>query len=265
MDMRKGDEINVVVIEKETISAIPLLHIYRKDLQKVKCPLVIFIHGFTSFKEKNLPFAYMLAEKGVRVILPDALYHGEREESLSTTDLNIRFSSIIVNEINEIKLIKEHFEERNLIDRGRIGIGGTSMGGITTLAALTRFDWIKAAASLMGSPSLHTLLKHQVESMRESGYVLPISNEQLNEELDRVSIYDLWSQSEKLNLRPLFFWHGKQDPVVPFEPTYQFYQQVVPTYAKTPDRLEFVADEQAGHTVSNEGLKRAVKWFSDHL
>lgn len=255
----------MVIIEKENISTISLLHIYKNDLQQNKAPLVIFVHGFTSFKEMNLSFAYLLAEKGVRVVLPDALYHGERGENLSKTDLNIRFSSIVVHEINELALIKEHFEQRNLIDNGRIGVGGTSMGGITTLAALTQYEWIKAAVSLMGSPSLHNLLKRQVESMRTSGFLLPISDKELNKELDRLYAYDLWEQPEKLNMRPLFFWHGKRDPVVPFDPTYQFYQRIIPSYAEAPNRLEFFADEQAEHKVSSEGLKRAAQWFTHHL
>ncbi|ALC80707.1 MULTISPECIES: alpha/beta fold hydrolase [Bacillus] len=255
----------MVTIEKENISTISLLHIYRNDLRQNKAPLVIFVHGFTSFKEMNLSLAYMLAEKGVRVVLPDALYHGERGENLSKNELNLRFPSIVVNEIKELEMIKEHFEQRDLIDSGKIGVGGTSMGGITTLAALTQYKWIKAAVSLMGSPSLHSFLKLQVESMRASGFLLPIPDTELNHELEQLIAYDLWEQPEKLNLRPLFFWHGKRDPYVPFEPTYQFYQQVVPFYADTPKRLEFIADDQAEHKVSSEGLKRAVEWFACHL
>src|SRR5699024_2084919 len=38
-------------------------------------------------------------------------------------------------------------------DSDRIGVSGLSMGGITTNAALTQYDWIKSAAVLMGTPS----------------------------------------------------------------------------------------------------------------
>ena len=46
----------------------------------------------------------------------------------------------------------EYFEKEQLIDSERIGLVGTSMGGIVTLGSLTRYSWIKAAVSLMGMP-----------------------------------------------------------------------------------------------------------------
>lgn len=77
--------------------------------------------------------------------------------------------------------------------------------------------------------------------------------------------FDLSLQPEKLNTRPLLFWHGKLDSVVPFAPARRFYESVMPQYEKRPDLLQFIADERAGHKVSREGLLRTVEWFDTHL
>ncbi|MFT8323393.1 MAG: dienelactone hydrolase family protein, partial [Bacillus sp. (in: firmicutes)] len=142
----------MVLIEKLFINEIPLLHIVKKENYDQKLPFIQFIHGFTSAKEHNLHFAYNLAEKGFRVVLPDCLYHGEREEGYVKMDLNIRFWEIVLKTIDEINIIKENFEEKGFIDINRIGLVGTSMGGIVTLGALRKYQWIHAAVSLMGMP-----------------------------------------------------------------------------------------------------------------
>lgn len=129
------------------------MHIVKEEKKEKALPLVFFIHGFTSAKEHNLHFAYLLAEKGMRVILPEALYHGERNEQLTQEELAPRFWEIVTNEIKELEVLKNHFERENMIEKGRIGAAGTSMGGIVTLGALTQYEWITTAVSLMGSPA----------------------------------------------------------------------------------------------------------------
>lgn len=73
----------MVIIQSEKIADIPVLHVVKEGKRQEKLPLIIFVHGFTSAKEHNLHFGYLLAEAGYRVVLPDALYHGEREQQLT--------------------------------------------------------------------------------------------------------------------------------------------------------------------------------------
>ncbi|KKI93596.1 esterase [Bacillus sp. SA1-12] len=255
----------MVIIEKINVADIPLLHIVN-DLDKdKKTPFVIFVHGFTSAKENNLHYAYYLAEKGVRVVLPEAMYHGERSKQHDTKELSIRFWKIVLNEINEINLLKEHFEERGLIDNQRIGVAGTSMGGIVTLGALTQYNWIKAAVSLMGSPCYTFLLKDQLSTLEKNGVELPLSKEEIAEQLSLLEPYDLSLHKDKLKNRPLLFWHGERDHVVPFAPTFQFYKELIPMYEETPEKLNFIADPLADHKVSREGVSALVEWFDRYL
>ncbi|WP_226670561.1 esterase [Metabacillus litoralis] len=255
----------MVIVEKMHIADIPLLHIVNQSDKDHKTPMVLFIHGFTSAKENNLHYAYYLAEKGIRVILPEALYHGERSKQYDTNELGMQFWKIVLNEIEELHTLKQYFEQKQLIDSNRIGVAGTSMGGITTLGALTKYDWITAAVSLMGSPCYSTLLKGQLSSLQQSGVKIPLTSEQIEEQLKLLERYDLSLQREKLNNRPLLFWHGERDDVVPFAPTYQFYKEIVPMYEKEPNKLKFIADPLADHKVSREGVLALVDWFVKYL
>jgi len=90
----------MVIIQNEKIAGIPVLHVVKAEKQQEKLPLIMFVHGFTSAKEHNLHFGYLLAEAGYRVVLPDAIYHGEREQSLTNEKLQLAFWNIVVQTIH---------------------------------------------------------------------------------------------------------------------------------------------------------------------
>lgn len=85
---------------------------------------------------------------------------------MAVEELAGHFWDIVLNEIEEIGVLKNHFEKVGLVDGGRIGLAGTSMGGITTLGALTAYDWIKAGVSLMGSPNYVELFQQQIDHIQ---------------------------------------------------------------------------------------------------
>lgn len=255
----------MILVENKQINGIPVLHLAQKEYYQDPLPFVIFEHGFTSAKEHNLHYAYLLAEKGMRVVLPEAVYHGERSANLSTEQLAFRFWEIVLQSIDELDIIRQSFEDQQLIDRERIGLVGTSMGGMVTLGSMTKYHWIKAAASLMGMPSYEKYALWQIESLKKNGIGLPLKQDEINHLLDKINSFDLSKKPERLNGRPLLFWHGKQDPIVPFNYTYEFYEEIKPYYQDTPGKLQFIVDEKSGHKVSREGLLQTVEWFEKHL
>jgi fermentation-respiration switch protein FrsA (DUF1100 family) len=255
----------VIIVEKSLLKNYPHLHIVNKSEQQRKLPFIIFNHGFTSAKEHNLHYAYLLAEKGFRVILPEAIYHGERGQGLTEKNLYSHFWEIVIKTIHELNDYKEYYVNEGLADQEQIGLAGTSMGGIVTLGALTKYKWIKAAVSLMGMPAYEEYLHWQLEQMKSLGITLSFTEEQIEEQLSFIRPYDLSLQPEKLENRPLLFWHGQKDPIVPFHLTYQFYQSIKDNYEKKPPNIHFISDAQADHKVSREGLKATVEWFEKHL
>jgi uncharacterized protein len=255
----------VIIVEKNLLKNNPHLHIVNKSEQQKKLPFIIFNHGFTSAKEHNLHYAYLLAEKGFRVILPEAIYHGERGQGIEEKNLYSHFWEIVIKTIHELNDYKEYYVNEGLADEEQIGLAGTSMGGIVTLGALTKYKWVKAAVSLMGMPAYEEYLHWQLEQMKSIGISLSFTDEQIEEQLSFIRPFDLSLQPERLENRPLLFWHGQKDPIVPFHLTYQFYQSIKDNYEKTPANLHFISDAQADHKVSREGLKATVEWFEKHL
>ncbi|TMU88100.1 esterase [Bacillus sp. BHET2] len=255
----------MILVDKSTIQTIPFLHLVKEENIDKKVPLCFFIHGFTSAKEHNLHYAYYLAEKGFRVILPDALEHGERSTGKSEHQLGEVFWKIVLHTIHELPILKEHFEEKGLVVPNGIGVAGTSMGGIITLGALTQYQWISSAVSLMGNPTYVKFAQAQLEQVEALGYDISFSKEEIKSMLYELSHYDLSLQPEKLAGRPLMFWHGKRDKVVPFNLTREFYESILPYYEEHKDKLLFIEDEKADHKVSRDAVLGLVEWFEKHL
>ncbi|PLR78862.1 esterase [Bacillus sp. V3-13] len=255
----------MVIVENLRIGSIPALHLVQQEESTKKLPFVIFVHGFTSAKENNLHYGYLLAQKGFRVVLPETIHHGERAQESGETNLNFRFWDIVLNTIEELNTIKEYYERQNYIDVERIGLAGTSMGAIITLGALTKYSWIKAAVSLMGMPYYEKFALAQLDEMKKRGIRFPFSQDEIDNLFSQLREYDLSVQPEKLEQRPLLFWHGQKDPVVPYKPAYNFYQSIKPAYQNAQERLKFISDEKAEHKVSMEGITNTVKWFEAYL
>jgi len=252
----------MVTFRKEMIGAIPLLHVVEEKKLNSKLPLVIFIHGFESIKERNVQYAYMLADKGYRVVLPDALYHGERTDGEISS---VNFWKVTLTTLHELSLIKDEFVKRGLVEGNRIGVAGTSMGAIVTLGAMTQYNWIRTGVSLMGTPSYVEFAKYQLHLMEQQGAKLSYTKEQIEEQLALLHPYDATEQIDQFETRPLLFWHGAKDPVVPYQQAYGFYEQLQDKYKKENVPLTFILDEQAGHNVPNKGVVEAVNWFVENL
>ncbi|HEX5564820.1 MAG TPA: alpha/beta fold hydrolase [Sporosarcina sp.] len=254
-----------MLVLNETWGALPLLHVVQEEVVEQEVPVVIFLHGFTSAKEHNLHYAYNLAKQGIRVLLPDAHLHGERTEHLDQVQLSLRFWEIVLTSIGEVGEIYNEVKKRGLAPDGKIGVAGTSMGGIETLGCLAAYQWIDVAGVMMGSPGFVQLAKAQMAQFEKRGFKLPITEEERQRVLEAIAVYDLTKKRHALNKRPVHFWHGMQDTVVPFEPTHNFYKALKADYADVPERLSFTVEEESGHAVSRSGMLEAVDWLARHL
>ncbi|MFC7371778.1 alpha/beta fold hydrolase [Fictibacillus iocasae] len=250
----------MVHITKEKIDHVPFLMAELSELRNEPAPLFLFLHGYTSAKEHNLHFAYALAEKGFRVLLPDAPLHGEREpEDVSKRDM--KFWDIVLQAVQESNAIVDHFNEKKLTIPGKIGLGGTSMGAITMYAVLSQNAEISAGISLMGTPALETFAKWQVEQLKNRGWTIPFTEQLLQDVYLTLRSLDVTADIGKLNNRPLFIWHSKCDAIIPFEQSYSFYNML--RAEGYEGRTEFMEDSASGHKVSREAFLRSVEWIQE--
>ncbi|MGE6378845.1 prolyl oligopeptidase family serine peptidase [Peribacillus muralis] len=255
----------MIIIEKEQIGQIPVLHLSEQAAFHQELPLIIFIHGFQSAKEHNLHYAYLLAEKGFRVLLPDVIHHGERDSGLSDSQIMPLFWEMVLQTIKELSFLKDDLLSRKLTDPDRIGVAGTSMGGIVTNGALAAYEWITAGVSLMGNPSYVAYAELQMEEIKKRKLQFPVTDEEVGRVIEQLKAFDLSLNQDRLANRPLLFWHGAKDPIVPYQHAYQFYEGVKPGYDGVNERIEFILDPKAGHKVSREGVLMTADWFEKHL
>ncbi|CEI84566.1 MULTISPECIES: esterase [Oceanobacillus] len=253
----------MIGIYQEPIEGIPCLHVVDQKYAGGERPTVIYYHGFTSAKEQNLPIAYMLAEKGFRVLLPEALHHGERNSGLSDDKRQLAFFEIVLKNIRELDIIRKYLLENKLLKENALGVAGTSMGGITTSAALVKYSWVNAAAVMMGTPKLQAYA-HQLLQYAEKNGKTPFTQEDLDDLFEQLAELDLSAHVESLHERPLMFWHGENDKVVPYEQSHSFYQTVKQAYKKK-DHLQFIGEKGREHKVSVPAMHHAAEWFERHL
>ena len=121
-----------ISIRHRYIAKIPALEVTTEEQKNEALPLIVYYHGWQSAKELSLTQARKLAHEGFRVILPDAMNHGERKTGPISTIPSITFWSSIQYNLIEFPVIIHHFHKLGLIKENWIGVGGVSMGGITT-------------------------------------------------------------------------------------------------------------------------------------
>lgn len=253
----------MINVQHEVISSIPCLTVTLTEQSKEPLPTLLYFHGFTSAKEHNLPIAYLLAESGYRVILPDSMLHGERDVGCSDEERQLSFWNIILHNVKEITFLHEDLNERELIAGNRFGVAGTSMGGITTSAAITAHPWIKTGAIFMGSPNITGYATYLINGMKQLGK-LPISELEIEQLLKQLAEVDLAKFPEKIAGRPLFFWHGEKDSVIPFEYSYRFYKELKAN-EKQAGPVSFVKEAKQDHKVSRYAILKGVEWMKKYL
>lgn len=236
------------------IGNIPVLEVTPEEKRNDLLPLIVYYHGWQTNKEMIFSQGKKIAEAGFRVVLPDAANHGKRKQQMSEIPSLIFFNSIHTN-LFEFGHIVNYFKERNLCD-DRIGVGGLSMGGMTTCALLTQNSQIKAAACLMGTPKL-TEYRNQIKYYAaKAGRYLPQDYETLT---NWIPEYDLSLQPHKLDGRPLFIWHGSEDERVSYKATAEFIEN-------NPDAdLTVHLEEGAGHLVVPQTVEKVRDFFVREL
>lgn len=112
-----------ISIRHRYIKKIPVLEVVSEEEKNKALPLVVYYHGWQSAKELSLTQARKLARKGMRVILPDAMNHGERKTGPVSPIPSVTFWSSIQYNIIEFSQLIRHFEKLELIENNKIGVG----------------------------------------------------------------------------------------------------------------------------------------------
>lgn len=247
------------LILRRNINKIPILEVVHEDLRKEKLPIIVLYHGWKSSKELILTQARKLADKNFRIVVPDALNHGQRKQDISSIPSFTFFNSIQGN-IAEFDTLINFYRKIKLLDESRIGVGGYSMGGMTTSALMTQHPEIKVGASIMGSPKPVLYSQRVQKRANEVGFPYP---KDLPLILSWLNNYDLSMQPEKIAQRPFLMWHGTKDQRIPFVDPSDFYQDIKDkNYAQN---TKFWVGKNEGHLVTTELMDDIADFFADNL
>lgn len=248
----------ISIITKE-INDLPILEICDSEKLGEELPLVFFYHGWTGCKERVLTQGYEIAKKGFRVILPDALYHGDRQEG-DVKGHVLEFWKIVLNSVKEFPTLVDYYRENVGIKDGFVGVSGLSMGGITTNALMTTHPWINAGVCLMGSPKPVKFAKKLVADAATQVKGMP--DTEVDKQISALEPFDLSLNLEKLASRPLHFWHGTADKMVPYQDTVDFYRENIgKSYT---ENVTLTTTENAGHKVSQETTLEMANKFNQY-
>lgn len=245
--------------ERINIDSIPAI-LFRPKEGEGPLPTIIFYHGWSSRKENQRLRAFMLASIGYQVLIPDALYHGEREPlaNYGIENAGKYFWHVIFNNLEESTAIIDGLVSKYEADINRIGVIGHSMGGFTAAGIFTHKPGIKALVVLNGS-----CYWENSNEFFARGFNIKES-EKVKKLVEKISKLDPMNNIPLLVDRPILLLHGEKDSSVSIESQRLFYDKIEPMY-KDKDRIRFVTYPNLDHFVTTNMMEEAIIWFYRHL
>lgn len=251
-------ESQLVTLERIIIGNIPCLRYRPKGISGL-LPTVIYYHGWHSSKEYQRFKGTVLAVYGYQVIVPDAIYHGERNpiEYDEPGAFEKYFWDVIFQNTEESQLLIESIIDQYEADPSRIAVMGNSMGGFSASGVFVKNTNLRCMVNTNGSCAWVKV----EEIFRKIGNMPPISEERIR----MLSSYDPMYNKEKLRNRPILMLHGDRDSSVPIDCQREFFKEMSPLYSGNPERLKFVEVPRMDHYISTGMFEEAIEWLEKYL
>ena len=217
---------------------------------------IIFYHGWSSNKENQRFRGFILSSLGYQVIIPDAIYHGERNP-IDYDDPGSAakyFWGVILNNMDEFNILTEELINKYDSDPDNIAVTGHSMGGFASAGIFTHNRNIKTSVILNGS--LNWEMSNEIFLKKLTADT--VEEEALNK---RVNLLDPMNNLHKLIDRPLLILHGAEDNVVSKMPQQVFYNKVKSLY-EDRSKINMIEYPFLGHVVTTNMLEDGARWLS---
>lgn len=85
----------------------------------------------------------------------------------------------------------------------------------------------------MGTTSYTKLALHQVEELKQKGVTFPLSEEQQTGLIQMLQKFDMEQHEDLWANKPIIFWHGERDTVVPYHMSRDYVEQLEKEKSRT--------------------------------
>lgn len=250
-----------------------LLDISRIELGNIPCifvnpkfsmeeeATVLYYHGWSSNKDNNVFIGKILAFHGYNVILPDAIYHGERGrlENYGIEELRQYFWKVILNTVKEYEILINEAVNKLGISRQRIAVMGSSMGGFISSGIFAANKEIKCHINMNGACAWQKAVE-AYKAMDYEGKGMAVE-----EMLEEIQKYDPLSRKAEMYPRPILLLHGDADTSVPIDIQRYFYDDMKEVYKDVPERLRFVIEPKLNHYKTVRMMEETIAWLDKYL
>lgn len=223
-----------------------------------KSPCVICLHGLESSKEsvKWRTFASRLTREGYACLRFNFRGCGEGPEKSEGDFRDSSLTSRIRDYLAALAFLRS---ASACIDIGRLGVIGSSFGGMVALAA---GDPRVEAMITLATPYDFPSLAKSSNSIESEDYILPSGRRLERNFLEDIRKYDILEAARNPKRAPLLIIHGGSDEIIAVEQAYRLAEE-----ASSPKRFEIV--EEANHVFSGAHLHKVIDlcmaWFRQHL
>ncbi len=240
--------------ENINIRGIPCIRLVpeRKD---GPLPTIVFYHGWSSTKENQRFRGFILSNLGCQVVIPDAIYHGERNPINYEDDNKAAkyFWRVILNNVEEFDILAEELINKYDSDPENMIVAGQSMGGFTSAGVFAHSKNVKTSVILNGS--FNWKMSNQI-------FLKQLTSDTVEERdlIEKVELSDPMNNLHKLIDRPLLMLHGAEDDVVSKIPQQDFYSKIKPLY-EDKTKINMIEYPGLGHFVTTNMLEDGARWI----
>ncbi|NLN48121.1 MAG: prolyl oligopeptidase family serine peptidase [Clostridiales bacterium] len=253
-------DLDIIQIIKIRLGEIPCLYIKPKFKCKERSA-VIYYHGWSSKKENGLFIGKVLTFHGHEVIIPDAIYHGERKalDKYNVEAMKKYFWDVIINTVKEYDGLITGAAELLETDRNKVAVMGSSMGGFIASGVFAVNKEIKCLVNMNGACAWKKAESIFKELDRDGKGAASQKQRKL------IAEYDPLGKKEDLYPRPILMLHGDADTSVSIEIQRYFYKEVKKLYKGMPERLRLIESSNLNHYKTTGMLEETLKWFEMYL
>ncbi len=213
-------------------------------------PGVVICHGMGSRKENQAPFGAYMAQHGLAALCFDFRGHGA---SQGVVDDHTR---------DDVTAALDWLSARAELDPARLGLRGSSMGGMFALHTALREPRIRAVAAI--APATESLIADGIEA-RHLLHALDREHMPVSVDVPAFVRYlrqrDLRAEVGTLAPRALLLIHCTKDEVIPYASTLELYQA-----AREPKQLVSVENGHHRWAQQDVGVHQStLEWFQKYL